>query len=331
MTFANFARPAYKFLWLRNGMRTACNFVIIPFFQGHGAIMSPNSFDSNGPSFSGRTGRRRFLGGLAAIGLFGWRVPVSASSGTALFVVHPYDIPSRVYARFRPLTLYLAGVIGRPIRLVIATTYDEQIEMIATGRADYAYMGPTPYIRARSRVPLQILAGEADDGRAFYQSALVVRADSPIHSVMDLAGKRLALGAEISTSSALAPKLILAQAGLKRADLAEVVHLDRHERVALAVLHGDFDAGGLRLDLAKSYLSRGLRILATSQPLPPHVIVASTRVPDAEVGRARRALLHPDETGLSAMRGLSPGAGFVAIEDAHFHAVRSLLQRAQDW
>jgi ABC-type phosphate/phosphonate transport system substrate-binding protein len=94
------------------------------------------------------------------------------------------------------------------------------------------------------------------------------------------------------------------------------------------VLHGDFDAGGLRLDIAKTYLPRGLRILATSQPLPPHVIAASPLVPADE---ARQALLHPDATGRQAMAALGWQTGFVAIEDAHFHAVRAMEKALGAW
>lgn len=270
--------------------------------------------------------RRAFLAALA-----GWPLLAGAASEAAVFVVHPYDNPSRLYARFRPLTLYLGGVLGRTMRLHIAATYDEQIEMIADGRASYAYLGPTPYIHARARGPVDILAGESEGGQAFYQSVLVVRDDSPLRRVGDLAGKRVALGAEISMSSSLAPKLLLAQAGLKRSDLAEIVHLDRHERVALAILHGDFDAGGLRLDVAKPYLARGLRILATSQPLPPHVVAAAPGLPAGEVNRVRLALLHPDDAGRTAIHALGPETSFVPVEDAHYHAVRRLVRSLESW
>jgi phosphonate transport system substrate-binding protein len=270
--------------------------------------------------------RRHLLAALAMTPLLAQAAPLSG-----VFVVHPYDTPSRIYARFRPLTLYLGGVLGRPLRLVIARTYDEQIQMIATGRADYAYLGPTPYVRARDRARVEILAGESEGGQAFYQSALVVRADSPIERVADLAGKRVAFGAEISMSSAVAPKLLLSQAGLKRTDLGGMAHLDRHERVALAVLHGDFDAGGLRLDIAKSYLPRGLRVLATSQPLPPHMIAASPRVPTEDARQVRMALLHPDATGREALRALGPAVSFVGIEDAHYHAVRRMERELENW
>ena len=83
--------------------------------------------------------RRRLLAALALAPL-----GVRAAPLSGVFVVHPYDTPTRIYTRFRPLTLYLGGVLGQPLRLVIARTYDEQIEMIASGRADFAYLGPTP-------------------------------------------------------------------------------------------------------------------------------------------------------------------------------------------
>lgn len=273
-------------------------------------------------------GRRAALAALAGLAL----APLArAAARPAVFVVHPYDTPSRLYARYRPLTLYLGGVLGRPMRLIIARTYDEQINLLASGRADFAYIGPTPYVRARARAKVEILAGEAENGQAFYQSALVVRADSPIQKVADLAGKRVALGAEISMSSAVAPKQMLLQAGFKRADLAQVGHLDRHERVALAVLHGDFDAGGLRLDIAKTYVPRGLRILAMSPPLPPHVVAASAGIPALQIDKARQALLHPDATGLAAFKALGPEVGFTPIEDAHFHAVRRMERALSAW
>jgi phosphonate transport system substrate-binding protein len=274
--------------------------------------------------------RRAFLASLVLAAL-PIRAAHSANAQPAIFVVHPYDTPSRLYARFRPLTLYLGGVLGRPMRLIIAATYDEQIEMIASGRADFAYLGPTPYVRARALSKVEILAGETEAGQAFYQSALVVRSDSPIQQVADLAGKRVAFGAEISMSSAVAPKQMLAQAGLARADLAVVAHLDRHERVALAVLHGDFDAGGLRLDIAKAYAPRGLRILAVSMPLPPHIIAASPKVTAEDAQKVRLALLHPDASGQDAMHALGPQAGFTVIEDAHFQAIRRMERALRNW
>jgi phosphonate transport system substrate-binding protein len=265
--------------------------------------------------------RRSFL--LAACCM---PVMAHAARRELVFVVHPYDTPSRIYSRFRPLTLYLAGILERPIKLVIASTYDEQMAMIVDGRADLTYIGPTPYVQARDRAPIRILAGEAENGQAFYQSAIVARAASPINTLADLKGKRVAFGAAISMSSSIAPTLMLAQAGVKLGDLAGHAQLDRHERVALSVLHGDFDAGGLRLDIARQYLPRGLKILATSPPLPPHVIACSAGFPATAEVRVRTALLNPDEHGLRAFVALGESTRFVPVDDSHYHSVRRMLR-----
>lgn len=249
-----------------------------------------------------------------------------AAKRELVFVVHPYDTPSRLYGRFRPLTLYLGGVLERPVKLLIASSYDEQIAMIVDGRADLTYIGPTPYIQARNRAVIRILAGEAENGQAFYQSTIVARANSPINALADLKGRRMAFGAAISMSSTVAPTLMLAQAGVKLTDLAGHAQLDRHERVALSVLHGDFDAGGLRLDIARQYLPRGLKILATSQPLPPHLIACSPHFPETLEIRARQALLVPDESGLRAFESLGETIRFVPIDDTHYHNVRRMLR-----
>lgn len=256
-----------------------------------------------------------------------WPLFAHAESRDLVFVVHPYDTPSRIYARFRPLTLYLAGILERPVKLVIASTYDEQIAMIADGRADLTYIGPTPYVQARNRAAIRILAGEAENGQAFYQSAIVARASSPIAALSDLKGKRVAFGAAISMSSTVAPTLMLAQAGVRLEDLAGHAQLDRHERVALSVLHGDFDAGGLRLDIARQYLPRGLKILAVSQPLPPHLIACSPRFPEALEIRTRQALLVPDDAGLRTFESLGEAVRFVPIDDTDYQSVRRMLRQ----
>lgn len=220
---------------------------------------------------------------------------------TALrFSVHPYDNPSRLVARFTPLCDYLSVYLGRPVKLEIARSYEDQIQSIATGKADLAYMGPTPFLRAQdhylksSQQRLQALVAEVRAGSASYRSVLVVRGDSTINSLDAIRGHTIALGSPHSFGSHYVPRVILGNAGLAFSDLKDFAYLGRHERVALSVLHGDFDVGGLRLDVAERYMNRepGLRVLANSPPLPPHLIVARPGLDDGLATRIRLALLN---------------------------------------
>jgi phosphonate transport system substrate-binding protein len=246
--------------------------------------------------------------------------------------VHPFDTPSRLFIRFRPLCDYLQEAIGAPIELQIASSYEQQIADVAQGRVHLSYMGPTPYLRARARTDaLRLLAAEAIDGVAAYRAAIVVRADSPLRSLAQLRGRSMAFGNAISFSSFVVPRYMLAQAGVSLRDLGYFRHLNRHERVALAVLHGDFDAGGLRLDVADEYLARGLRVLAASEPLPPHVIVATAAVAPTLDARIAAAVLQPrGDRALGALAALGRSVTFLPAREAMFDYARQVLKALPD-
>jgi len=247
-----------------------------------------------------------------------------------VFVVHPFDTPSRLYQRFRPLCDYLQESIGRPIDLRVASTYEEQIQHIAEGKADLTYIGPTPYVRAHDRyAPVRLLAAEAEGGRAFYQSVVVARRDSKIRALADIRNRTMAFGADKSFSSFYIPRLMLQNAGVRLMDLKNYAYLGRHERVALAVLHRDYDAGGLRLEIAQQYLDRGLRIVATSDPLPPHAIVARPGLPESIAETVRQALLAPNARGREAFRAMGEEVSFVPIADADYDLARKVVRTLQ--
>lgn len=245
-----------------------------------------------------------------------------------IFSVHPFDTPSRLFVRFRPLCDYLQEVTGTPIELQIASTYEQQIADVAQARVHLSYIGPTPFLKARARSGgVRLLAAEAIDGVAAYRSAIVVRADDPVRSVEQLRGRSMAFGNPISFGSFVVPRYMLANAGVTLRDLAYFRHLNRHEQVALAVLHRDFDAGGLRLEIANEYLARGLRVLAKSEPLPPHVIVATAAVAPALDPMLKTALLAPaSDSGRRALTSLGRGVSFLPAKERMFDYAEQVLK-----
>ncbi len=267
---------------------------------------------------------------LALLGLTTSGAYAATAAKPLVFVVHPFDTPSRLYQRFRPLCDYLQEVVGRPVDLRVASTYEEQIQHIAEGKADLTYIGPTPYVRARDHyAPVQLLAAEAEGGRAFYQSVIVVHRDSPVRSLANLRRRTMAFGADKSFSSFYIPRLMLQNAGVRLPDLKNYAYLGRHERVALAVLHRDFDAGGLRLEIAQQYLDRGLRIVAKSDPLPPHAIVARPGLEGPLAEAVRAALLAPNAHGREAFRAMGEDVSFVPINDSDYDLAREVVRTLQ--
>ena len=259
--------------------------------------------------------------------------PTPPPENTLLFAVHPYDTPSRLERRFRPLCNYLGRRLGRPVALYLAHSYGDQIRRIANGQVDLAYMGPTPYLRAHDHYledngikDLRILAGETRHGLAGFHSVIVALDSSPVRTLSDLRDRTLAFGENRSFGSHFVPRALLWQAGLTLADLKDYAYLGRHERVALAVVHGDFDAGGLRKDVAQLYMDRGLRIVAESPLLPPHVIVARPGLDPALGEAVRSALIAPGTDASAAFAALGPGVAFsAAVDDTVFGLARQAV------
>ena len=255
--------------------------------------------------------------------------------GTPLtFLVHPYDTPSRLMTRFQPLCDYLEQQIGLPVKLELASSYIDQIKRISNGSVDLAYIGPTPFLRAQDHYlngkeqQLTPLAAEATNGKASYHSVIVVSSNSDINSVSQLNDHSFAFGAPHSFSSHYTSRTMLADAGLGLNDLRDFAYLGSHERVALAVLHGDFDAGGLRQSVAEKYAQRvpGLKIIKTSPPLPPHLIVARPGLNEKLLKRIHNALLNPSTEFEKASSALGDGIYFVTPDLTLFSTARKVIR-----
>jgi len=190
-------------------------------------------------------------------------------------------------------------------------------------------MGPASYVELVSlygKKPL--LARLAVHGSPTYQGKIVVRQESTISSLAELAGKRFAFGDIASTSSHLVPRYLLRSAGVKVDQLAEYRFLGSHDNVALAVLVGDFDAGAVNASVYKKYQPRGLKILATTPMLPEHLLVACNKLPSETQQALREALyaLKDDPQGAAIMDGIKLGmTAWVSVTDADYNNLRTIL------
>lgn len=240
--------------------------------------------------------------------------------------IFPYNAPSQVVERFQPWVAALSKELGRPVRLHLATSYENQVRLVVEGAVDLALMGPASYVRARDRYAdigrVVLIAGGAP-----YQGAIVVRSDSPYETLSDLRNTSFAFSAHHSLSGHFAPRVLLREAGIDLADLRDYTFLDRHERVALAVLYGDFDAGAIGLGIASRYADGdpGLRVLATTETLPPTALVGRPGLSREFIGQLQIVL-----AGLT-MEGFD---SFVMLDDTSFDEARRMMaeiERAAAW
>lgn len=248
--------------------------------------------------------------------------------------VHPFKPATQLSAAFTPLAAYLSGALGQPVTLRVSRDYPEHVEAVGRGDFDIAYLGPSLYVKLReAHGPQTLLARQQIGTQPVFHSKIFVRADSPVKTLADLAGKRFAFGSANSTMGHYVPRHMLRQAGITVERLAGHSFVSDHVNVALGVLAGEFDAGAVKEDVYFQYEKRGLRAIATSEDFADHLLVAGPRLSAAQVARLRQALLRMHETpgGRAALQAMTPGVtALVAARDGDYDNLRAVMKALRE-
>jgi phosphonate transport system substrate-binding protein len=263
--------------------------------------------------------------------------PAPRPAPLRLGVVTFYN-PRLMYLKYQPVVDYLTEKTGVPWELAISGSYESTVEGLCSGRVAVAYLGPLTYIRARERCGARPIVKLLTGGRPTFQSVIVVRKDSPIHSVKDLRGKSFGFGSPLSTSSHIVPRATLLDAGLQPGVDVRCRYYMHHESAARAVLLGEVDAAGVRDVVADEFESRGLRALDRSTAIPNFPIVAAPVLPDSVVREIVRVLVTVPAADPSARATIASwdeelAGGFAPTDGSEFEMLVKLAERifGADW
>jgi ABC-type phosphate/phosphonate transport system substrate-binding protein len=163
-----------------------------------------------------------------------------------------------------------------PFDYVLYSNYERQVEDLVNGRIDLAWNSPLAWVRARRLDPMARAVAMRDTDRDL-TSVVVVRSDSPVTSVADLAGRVVATGAVDSPQATLLPLALLLDVDVtvRRFEVGVGLHGDHvggERDAAQALAAGDVDAACM-IDANHLLFSRegilpasGTRVIAQTQP-----------------------------------------------------------------
>lgn len=219
-------------------------------------------------------------------------LPASGSCRELIFSTYPFANPTVIYQTLLPLADYLGTQTGTTITVRIASSYSEHIKTVGSGSVDLAFVGPAPYVRIKDKFGgIELLARFRMRDDISDKMVIVCRQDAPLRTISDLAGLSFAFGDHQSYGSHYLPRWVLDHSGVPLNRLAMYAFVKSHDNVVLSVLHGDFAAGGARLDVFRKYEDRPLRVLAGPYLTPPHAIIARAGLQQELKDTLRQALL----------------------------------------
>lgn len=253
-----------------------------------------------------------------------------SNSNQVLFGVLPRDNPILAYERYQPLMDYLSQTTGLSLELHLEKSYTDVVNTVGKGRIAFALLGPLSYLDANKKFgAVPIVRSKTSNDKDEYRTVIVTSQRSGITKMEDLKNKRFAFSALWSTSGNLIPRYMLAWSGIHLENLASYHHFNYHDTVAKKVISGEFDAGALRKSTADRYQAYGLKILATSDPIPTGPVVVSPHTGPEILLKIRNALLDMEnnEEGRKVLTKLDPDlqGGFVPASDADYFEIRNMI------
>jgi phosphonate transport system substrate-binding protein len=246
----------------------------------------------------------RFLalgGALIAALLVGCSSLGSSSLGTPAspirMAIVPFIESGRLVKGMQLLSDELKKETGLTFTGDVPTSYAAVVEAMCADRVDVGWVSPLAYILAHEKCGADMSLVSVTRVGTHYWGAVVARADSPIQKIEDLKGKRFAWVDPGSTSGYLFPRAMLQSHGVAPDSLGQQVFAGGHDKVGLAVLQGQADAGAMGLDSIPRLTSvypnaeKELRVVEQSEDIPNDGVAFRKGLPPDVVQKIRQALL----------------------------------------
>lgn len=255
--------------------------------------------------------------------------------------ITPFESGERTRTDLAPLALLVGDMLGVPLEIEPAESYQSLVLAVSKGEIDIALLSPVSYIHARRLQPqLHLVAQVISQGVAEYASFIVVRSDDSAQSLADLRGRRMAWVDRISASGFIYPLAAFRRIGQEPEHLLKSQHFyGTHDAALQAVLSGQADACAVASGTFERMVSaRGsdpqraaLRILHKSGRIPFDALVVSADLSSdsaRRIGWAFRNVSSRTAAGRAALAPTWGWRGWVPSDDDAYNGARALMEES---
>lgn len=239
--------------------------------------------------------------------------------------VFPHLSSGQIEKLFAPFAAHLSKELGRQIHLRTKPNFADFTAELERQTYDLAFVQPFDYVAAHDKygyVPLVRRTGSL-------AAILVVRPDSPLHSLQDLKGKRIGLPPKIAAVSFLTRKALL-DAGMDINKDVSLHYLKAHDACLNQLLLNKVDVCGSSEHPIRYFENKWhvqFRELTKTQTIPTPLFIAHSRLPPDARDAIKHAILSWQETKQGRSMLQSSGITmFQPAEDSEYEIMRTYEQ-----
>ncbi|WP_136680057.1 phosphate/phosphite/phosphonate ABC transporter substrate-binding protein [Neptunomonas sp. XY-337] len=217
--------------------------------------------------------------------------------------VVPQQSAKKLARLWTPVTQYLSSKTGLAIRFATARDIPTFEKRVVEGEYDIAYMNPYHYTVFSQKPGYRAIAKQKNKQ---IKGIFVVRDDSPIQSLNELSGQKLAFPSPAAFAASVIPR-----AQLDKEQIAyEPKYVSSHDSVYRNVAKGFFKAGGgvmRTFNNTAPEVKAQLRVLWTTPGYTPHALAVHPRVSSSASEAIQTALVEmaSDPEGAILLKSLN--------------------------
>ncbi len=239
--------------------------------------------------------------------------------------VFPYLSTRALLDVYEPVRVYLQAELNRPTHLFTATSFKAYADRTQAGEYDVV-VTPPHLARLAQReagyIPLTMYTREL-------RGVVVVAKASPIQTLQDLKGMRVATPNKIALVSIVGSQLLRDNGLVNDANIS-IHDVGSHSNAVLAVQRNEAEAAiteNAALQQMPDALRNSVRVIAQTQRLPHVMFLAHPRLGQAGVARVRELLLQFANT--TEGRAFLKGSGFEGmrpVDEADMKSIDPLIK-----
>jgi phosphonate transport system substrate-binding protein len=234
---------------------------------------------------------------------------------------------------------YIGEQIGRPVQMVQRRTYDEMDKLLERGEVQVAFICSAPYVENRERFGVELLVAPSVNGKAIYQSYIIVHKDSPFNTFADLKGKVFAFTDPKSNSGRLYPAYLLKTLhSTPERYFNRVLYSYSHNKSIELVAKKVVDGASVESLVYDYMVKKGspyvkqTKIIKRSPPYgtPPVVVTKGIDAGLREEIRAALLNMHKNAKGRAILDAMKID-GFISPSDKAYDSVREMERAMGDY